>query len=53
MGKGVEGSDYGRILRCCSGIYVGLLKIPSRIVGVLANKIQTEHHRMQVRNVTA
>ena len=53
MGKGVKGSDYGRILRCCSGIYMVLLKIPSRIIGVLASKIQTEHHRIQVRNVTA
>jgi len=53
MGRGVEGSDYGCILRCCSCIHVELLKIPSRIVGVLANKIQTEHHRIQVRNVTA
>jgi hypothetical protein len=53
MGKGVEGSDYGHILRCCSSIYVELLKIPSRIVGVVANKMQTEHHRIQVRNITA
>jgi hypothetical protein len=53
MGKGVEGSDYGHILRCCSGICLELLKIPCRIVGVLTNKIQTEHHRIQVRNVAA
>jgi len=53
MGKGVEGSDYGHILRWWSGICMELLKIPCRIVGVLANKIHTEHHRIQVRNVTA
>jgi len=53
MGKGVEGHDYGHILGCCSGICVELLKIPCRVIGVLANKIQTEYHRIQVRNVTA
>jgi hypothetical protein len=53
MGKDVKGSDCGHLLRCCSGIYVELLKTSYRIVGVLANKVQTEHHRIQKKNVTA